>query len=489
MDSRTQSSATPDCLCSTAPVSPSRGVKRERSVSSETGFEEEPKGARPSEQLKRDTSTVLSEENLREFEAQNVSNIPPMKRSLSRRSTAKSDITSDSRGSGSSINLSTYRFQHLAAAKVRINSKPPDHIKAAIDAILEREPTQERRDELKIISKEFHTRSSDLISASDGEDDSVRVLLQALQAVKTNALRYQEKADWREELKPLPPQPLFSADFLRDPPTANDTSDEPRKRQQLSTDEPQPSDTSQGDPPHVSDPIPPPINPPHAAKTKPPPAGSSAMEREGDHSSIKTPRPDVSIGINMTEITSCLASSLGTARANELLPWLRDEMKPDKRNEPLLISVPASRASCLTFPLATFEGKAYSTGKPIFEAQNQASVSGACALKIQLDLEYLARQARKRSSAPSSSSRALPLLFFSVCTEGPYHELWAHYTKDEDGVPTFNSTLRKICHGSLLDTVEQFMTAFDNVCSWGTGEFLEIVVESLITVANAAITK
>jgi hypothetical protein len=162
-------------------------------------------------------------------------------------------------------------------------------------------------------------------------------------------------------------------------------------------------------------------------------------------------------------------------------------MKPsDKRNEPLLVSVPASRASDLAFPFAVLEGKAYSTGKPIFEAQNQAAVSGACALKIQLDLELLTRQAKKRSGA---SPRALPLLFFSVCTEGPYHELWAHYTQDEDGVPTFGSTLRNICHGSLLDTVEQFLIAFDNVCSWGTGEFLDIVAESLETVGSVAITK
>ena len=188
IDSRSQSSTTrlppyaPDCLSSPA---------RKRSVSSETESEEERKGARPSKQLKSDTSTVLSKENLRKLEEYNMSNITTLKRSLSRRSTTKSDITSDSNHSSkSSISISTYRFQHLAAAKLRINSNPPDDIRAAINAIAGREPTQERRDELKVISKEFHTRLNDLVSASDGEDGSVRVFLQALQAVKTNALRY-----------------------------------------------------------------------------------------------------------------------------------------------------------------------------------------------------------------------------------------------------------------------------------------------------------
>jgi hypothetical protein len=283
--SRSQSSTTPlppyapDCRSSPAPVSPSRGVKRARSVSSETELEE----ARPSKQPKSDTGTVLSEENLRKFEE-----VPAVKRTLSRRSTTKSDITSDSK---SSISPSPYRFQYLAAAKLRINSDPPDHVNAAIDAITGPEPTRGRRDELKGISREFHTSSSDLASASDGEDDSVHVFLQALRAIKTKPLRYQEKADWREELKPLPPQPLFNADFLKDP-------DEPRKRQQLSTDQPQPSDASQADPPHVSNAITPPADPPHAPKTMPPPACTSA---------IKTPRPDVSIGIDMTELTSRLA--------------------------------------------------------------------------------------------------------------------------------------------------------------------------------------
>lgn len=477
MDSRSQPTTTqspphaPTRDSSPATVSSSRGVKHGRSASPETGFEEEPEGARPSKQLKRDTSTVLSEENLREFEAQNMSTTYSLKRSSSRRSTTKSvttaDITTDSRGSGGSINLSIYRYQYLAAVQVRIHSIPPDHVKVAIDAILEQKPTQERHDQLKRISKDFHTRSIRLISASDSEDDSLHVLLQALQTIETlqpietNALRYQEKADWREELKPLPRLPVFNADLL---PTINGDSDEPRKRHQLSTDEPQPADTSQADPPYVSNTMPPPASP---TKTKLPPAGSPAVEREGYYSPIETPRPDVSIGISMAEITSRLEKKIEPPLAGDLLPWLQNDANrfSKGRGGALLISRPALRASDLAFPIAVIEAEGYSTGKPIFEAQNQAAVAGACALKIQLDLENLARPIRRMSSDTSSSaSRALPLMFFSVCTEGPSHELWAHYTVDKHGVLTFGSTLLKnlpwqlVGHGrALYDCVRQRM--------------------------------
>ena len=94
--------------------------------------------------------------------------------------------------------------------------------------------------------------------------------------------------------------------------------------------------------------------------------------------------------------------------------------------EPLLVAVPTQLESDLVFPFAVVEGKAYSTCKQIFEAQNQAAVSGASGLKIQLSLNELVK---------CSSSDVVPLtlndqppLFSSICTEGSCHELWAHYT-------------------------------------------------------------
>jgi len=152
--------------------------------------------------------------------------------------------------------------------------------------------------------------------------------------------------------------------------------------------------------------------------------------------------------------------------------------------EPVLISVPAPRALDLAFPFAVVEGKAYSTGKQIFEAENQAAVSGACGLKIQLDLDDLVDHA---TTLPTSSN-AEPPLFFSITTQGPIHELWVHWTVVEDGVRMFNSKLLDSCNALLLERGKEFIVRLNNVCSWGTGPFIKSVVERLGKVAGKAKT-
>ena len=154
--------------------------------------------------------------------------------------------------------------------------------------------------------------------------------------------------------------------------------------------------------------------------------------------------------------------------------------------EPLLIAVPTQRASDLVFPFAVIEGKAYSTGKQVFEAENQAAVSGASGLKIQLCLNELVKRATTSSDVPLMHSNTTPPLFFSVCTEGPYHELYAHYTYIEDGVRKFNQTLLEICNGMLLKSVVDFIVVVDNILRWGTGQFLESVAERLEKLARKA---
>lgn len=131
-------------------------------------------------------------------------------------------------------------------------------------------------------------------------------------------------------------------------------------------------------------------------------------------------------------------------------------MKPSEQgdpDEPLLVAVPASRASDLVFPFAVVEGKAYSTGRQVFEAKNQAAVSGASGLKLQLSLDELVNNAIKGDSgAQLASLPGTPTpLFFSVCTEGPYHELCAHYTYIEDGVRKFGQVVFGNLQWSAID--------------------------------------
>jgi hypothetical protein len=196
-----------------------------------------------------------------------------------------------------------------------------------------------------------------------------------------------------------------------------------------------------------------------------------------------------------TEVTA-LTSALSSQNLNSFEAWLFLKQLQNRivrrelggPQEPMLISVPAPRASDLAFPFAVVEGKAYSTGKRVFEAENQAAVAGACGLKIQLCLDELVKRAAPTpsqgqpptsSDVPPAPSKDQPALFFSICTQGPIHELWVHWTNVEDGMHKFHMKLLKICHGVLLEGVEDFIVAVDNVLRWGTGHFLESVVERL----------
>ena len=149
----------------------------------------------------------------------------------------------------------------------------------------------------------------------------------------------------------------------------------------------------------------------------------------------------------------------------------------DEPPDPVLIIVPTQRESSLTFPTLIFEGNGYSTGKQIFEAQNQAAVSGAGGLKIQMMLDELVKRATRSSDVPSSKN--LPPLVFTICSEGPQHELWAHYTITEDGEHQFNMALLNTCHRVMPKQVGGFFVQVNNVLNWTAGPFLKSVTDNL----------
>lgn len=459
-----------------------------------------PKSGRPAKQARRRPSPKhleLSEKNLRLFNGEEMditgsgARAPSNKRSSSRRSsTAASDGTQDTtRSQYSSGTTAFYRYRHLAAAQVRIHTDPPDNIQQAIDTIVKAIPSDERRAELKAVAQTFHDGCRKAVKAALGEDDCVVVLLLALTAMGHRDLCLRAKVDWREELKPKIQHSGVNLNFRNlnvlaggQQEAVDDTSVLPRKRQQQSAGQtyisPQTSMTNASEPT--------PANRPLESSTMPPPP--APREREADRSLIKTPRPDISLGTEHATLISALSShNLNDIRAPLFLAELQEAMvrrEPGGFEEPMLISVPAPRASDLVFPFAVVEGKAYSTGKQVFEAENQAAVSGACALKIQLCLDELAKNALASSDAPPMPTKDEPPLFFSICTQGPIHELWVHYTNVEHGIRHFNMTLLEICHGTLLKGVLDFIIAVDNVCRWGTGKFVESVVERLGKVAG-----
>ncbi|OQV09475.1 hypothetical protein CLAIMM_13593 isoform 1 [Cladophialophora immunda] len=388
----------------------------------------------------------LSENNLRIFNGEMnpaADNASVLKRTSSRRSIVPSEEDTV-RSQRSSNTNAFYRHKHLQAVQIHIHAEPPDYIEAAANRIVNARVSKQRRAELRVVAQGLSDDCLKNVRAQSGEDDFINPLHTALKALGLKNLCLHEKAEWREELK-----------LILDRESASSSSLE--------------------------------------SNTMLPPA-PPVPEKEGDRYPIKNPRPDLSIGTDLTALVSALsAQKLNKAKATVFIDWLQNEMvqhEPEGPLEPMLLLVPAVRALDLAFPFAVVEGKAYSTGKQIFEAENQAAVSGAYALKIQLDLDSLVNSGAIRSGALPTSSNTHPPLFFSITTQGPIHELWLwyHWTVYDDGVRKFESKLLDSCNALVLERGEDFVVKLNNVGNWGTGPFVKSLVERLGKVAVKAET-
>jgi len=114
----------------------------------------------------------------------------------------------------------------------------------------------------------------------------------------------------------------------------------------------------------------------------------------------------------------------------------------DLQEEGILISDPGVTALSLRFPFFIVETKSSATGGNLYQAQSQSSVSGASALNILGSIEELhsrnnpgtstdrseqEHQTESDVATPCESNSSHAPLVFSVTTEGPIHELWAHF--------------------------------------------------------------
>ena len=192
-----------------------------------------------------------------------------------------------------------------------------------------------------------------------------------------------------------------------------------------------------------------------------------------DTSSVKTPRPDITGGF----LHSVVAKKLKTLGVEE--PDA-DEILKDLQFERKLFSSPTQPAFLVRFPSMVVEGKSYGTGKSMYEAENQAAVSGSCMLVIQQQLAELTERC-----APSSRQSKEPLAF-SICHEGPIIHLWSHYTTKVRDARFYNSRLLAYSHPILRPTVRDFFIALLGVMEWASTELLDDIAAQLVLVWKAA---
>ena len=436
--------------------------RRRESVPSQLSKENLKKLERDLEQLEREMPQEMDSVVI--VPARGQKRGPSRQQSLSdlNQNTAASQLTQKS-----SVSNSFYRYHILEEASIFIRPQPPPmDIQAQMDVIFSREISETRRREISDIANEISQRFIKKLRGASREDDLVEILYIALDMMykdetfdfprKTGivppldpiykSLRANVDQDWDPSLKPGD-QTVWNLDAFGQPNNkADDIVDRPSKRQQGELSLPSPN---------ISQPIMP-----------PPPSPSQPAQ-----AAVKTPRPDFTIGLRHSKVSNALVElGLSEYKADKFLQVLQRKGK--------LCSDPTKDFSNIRFPILVIEGKSYATGKTVFEAQNQAAVSGSCMVNLQQQFTDVFENAFPNSKEEKTH------LAFSICTEGPHIEFWVHYALTEDRVRVHYMNIFKTCHGSLRGGLEDFLLDVERLMGWTEGEFLKEVADHVFKLAN-----
>ncbi|KAL8884547.1 MAG: hypothetical protein Q9192_006820 [Flavoplaca navasiana] len=445
---------------------PSTGRKRQRDSEDEYSSKRR-RGSRTVIQSVQELSKTNLKEHNRQTESE--TSMGAGKRSLSRR-TSIADMSQDtaSVSSQKSSTFANYRWITLDSARVYAENGPiPKNIQTRVDTIIQPTLSKSKEKELSTVSKTFCNNFVDVMKGASREDDSVEPIHAALTSLDSDKkFLFPRKSDWHTALKPIVQQSVWRFNVAEKPiDIAGDSPDRPNKRQQAASSYISPDSLESAILPSYTPldnsgpPMPPPLAPPRQ-----------------DISMVKTPRPDITIGLRDTTVIEKLKDKgLRALEASDFLKALQ--------NQQALYSNPLQPAYPLRFPPLVVEGKSYSTGRPVFEAQNQAAVSGSCMTNLQHKLTELT----ERTSSKSHPSK--DPLAFSICTEGPMMQLWVHYTTLIDGERMYNMNILRICHAStqpfLQEGIKEFFKAVYGVMQWSTLDFLDGLVEQLDMVWKA----
>ncbi|KAI4256365.1 MAG: hypothetical protein LQ352_002130 [Teloschistes flavicans] len=401
-----------------------------------------------------------------EMDNESVSSSQARKRKAPSRRTSNSDLVSGTSGKTkeSAPSQSFYRYNILDQANVYIQPEPPSEtLQEQLDVIFKRKVTDDRTREISDIAKQQSPKFSKLLRGAHREDNLVELVQNALFAMhKDDTLTHARKADWNLDLKPtVHQQQIWNLDILGRPGVnVDEVLDRSEKRQQIDRPFPTP-DTSQSSMP-----------PPAAPRV----LGDTAQPQSIQDGAIKTPRPDFTWGYDNSTITDALMRrGLSELQTTGFLAALQREEK--------LCSDPTQHFLNVRFPILVIEGKAYATGKTLFEAENQAAVSGSSMLNVQRQLQSLADNIMDRSQTDETANVKSPLAF-SLCTQGPILELWVHHIVIKSDVTRYHMNLIAASHASLCDDLETFLSKVDRLLTWYKYDYLKGVVDQLFTIAS-----
>ncbi|KAL8802825.1 MAG: hypothetical protein Q9182_003585, partial [Xanthomendoza sp. 2 TL-2023] len=357
-----------------------------------------------------------------------------------------------------------YRYIILERARIQIVPRPPPQtVQVRLDVIFNRRMTDERIREIKNLAKDQSENFGDGIGEALREDDSVELAHQTIFMMhKDRALVHRRKTGGQfagpleSSRADIPGRLEYRVEaFNKAVYTELDIADSPNKQQEADRPFPTPDNS------HAT--MPPPAAPATAGQIQP-------VQPVHD-GAVKTPRPDFTCGLRHSVIVEALADlGLDQTVSNDFLRVLQ----LNKR----LCSNPTQHFIAIRFPFLVIEGKAYTTGKTLFEAENQAAVSGSSMLNLQQQLASL-----YDSVKPASKKRGPPLAF-SVCTQGPIWELWVHHLNMTKNITTYHMNIIATCHASLADELERFLLKMDCLITWYKHDYLKEVVDQLFAIAS-----
>jgi hypothetical protein len=417
--------------------------------------------------------------------------VVPRQRSVSR--SRRSRGSAGSEASVPAISPATYRTSILSDARCRfhfsLRRDAPAAVRSRIGDILQRDLGADRVAVLRELADTATKSMNEVVqSGAAGEDDCIEPVQALLKALRRGRdVEACQKDDWREELKPVPrpriffapPGALLSTALAAVPHPARASK---RHQQQPPGDiTPSPDPSLAGDATDATDATP---DPPHEALMPPPPR--PAPQPSSSSSQVKTPRPDITIGLAPKIVVGRLVKAdippvCNETRAHDFLRDLASgglSLQPTKRDENLIAS------------FLVLEGKGYATLGNVYGAQNQAGVSGASSLKMLLDLARSAHACRKDGNgadddeAPYRVTPENTPIVFTLCTHGYSIELWAHYATWKDEVLFFDMALVDAWVGTLDEQMERFVMTLERVIRWGIGGHLDRVVRDLLAVAS-----
>ncbi|KAI4261468.1 MAG: hypothetical protein L6R42_003331, partial [Xanthoria sp. 1 TBL-2021] len=310
----------------------------------------------PSAPLSKANLKLLQQEvaAFEEMDNESASSSQARKRRAPSRQTSNSDLVSGTSGRTKepTPSHSFYRYNILDHANVYIQSEPPSGtLQAQLDVIFKRKVTDDRKREISDIAKQKSPEFSKLLWGAHREDDLVELVQKALFAIhKDDTLKHPRKADWNLDLKPtIQRQQIWNFDILGRPNVdVNKAPDHSGKRQQADRPFPSPDTSETSMPPPVAPRVP----------------GNTAQLQMVCDGAVKTPRPDFTWGFYQSTITDALMErGLSKLQASGFLAALQRERK--------LCSDPTQHFLDIRFPILVIEGKAYTTGKTLFEAETK----------------------------------------------------------------------------------------------------------------------